>query len=875
MSYTAHVVSHTHWDREWYKPFQHYRMRLVELTDALLQLMEDNPEFKYWTFDGQTIVLEDYLQIRPENEGRLRKLIGDGRILLGPWYVQPDEFLVSGESLIRNLMRGRKLCDDFGGYMPVGYVPDEFGHISQLPQIFRGFGIHAAVFFRGITIDQVRSEFTWKGTDGSEVLAVKLPDTNAYSNWFYRLRESLRFPEKPVNPDQATAEVKALLEDTINEQPTTSQLLFMDGCDHVFAQFKTPEIIAIANERLEGVDIIHSTLPAFIRAVRDERPALETVSGELRWTNRDWKLQGLLANTLSSRVHLKQANAACETLLEKYVEPLCAWNWALGDEYPASYIDLAWDYLIKNSPHDSICGCSIDQVHKDMVYRYDQVLQIGGRLLEKAANRLASRIGCEAPNPERTLVLAVFNPLSHKRTDIVEAEIDMPGEWQVPGVRVLDPSGEEVPCALLGFEHYGTMEPLPYDIPLGTHRQKVKLVFVAQDVPEIGYKAYRIEALEKPNRQPGSMLLGPDTAENEHLSLTVGSDGTFYLLDKETDAVYSSCLIFEDGGDFGDGYNYVKPLRDSVVTNMGARTRVSVVENNAVRVVFEIQTELELPAAAHPNRQQRSEETVTCLARTYVTLIAGLRRVEMRTVFDNRAKDHRLRVLFPTGILARNSYAEGAFDVVERSIAAPECKDWREPLPSTHPQKSFVDISGNGIGLTLINKGLPEYEVKDDEARTMALTLLRATGNGVCGPEYQKEGQLIGEHVFEYALYPHADGWEEALSYRQGHEFGAPLICGQTGVHDGDMPLEQSFVKIEGKKFVVSAVKKAEAGDALIVRGFNIGGGRESVGIGLLGATSAARVDLAESETEGLVVEGGRITTSAGPREVFGCKLTL
>ena len=871
--YTAHVVSHTHWDREWYKPFQHYRMRLIELTDALIELMETTPSFKYFTFDGQTIVLEDYLKIRPENEARLRKLTQDGRIQLGPWYNQPDEFIVSGESIIRNLLQGKKLCEDFGGYLKIGYVPDSFGHISQLPQIFRGFGIDSAVIFRGITTDQVKSEFTWRATDGSEVLAIKLPDNNAYSNWFYRLRESLRFPDKPVDAEQATEEVKALIEDSISEKPTTSQLLFMDGCDHVFAQFKTPQIIEIANERLDNVEIRHSTLPAYVESVRAENPDLEVQAGELRWSNREWKLQSLLTNVLSSRIHLKQANAECETLLEKYVEPLYSWLSKMGVEYPKSYIDLAWNYLLKNSPHDSICGCSIDQVHRDMMYRYDQCRLICERLIKKGLANLAGRIDAEVERPERTVHATVFNPLAQSRTDIVETEIDLPGDWNIPGVRVIDSEEEEIECAILGFKHYGTLEPEPYDIPLGEHRQKMKLAFVAENVPGVGYKTYRIEALEKPNREPGTMLLGPDSAENEYISITVSADGTLYLLDKETDAVYTDCLIFEDGGDFGDGYNYTKPLRDNMVTSLGANTRVSVVENNAVRVVFEIVSDLELPAARHSNGQERSEETVTCRVKTYVTLTAGLRRLDIKTVFDNRANDHRLRVLFPTGILAKTSHAEGAFDVIERSIAVPPCRDWREPMPSTHPQKTFADINGSGIGLTLINKGLPEFEVKDDEARTMALTLLRATGNGVMGPDYQSEGQLLGEHTFEFALYPHAGNWEEAASYMEAHAFNTPLVVGQSSKSLGNLPLENGFVSIDNDKFVLSAVKPAENGDGQIIRGFNIGTEPIDVRISIKDITTAELVDLKEDKIDSIEVKDECLEVPAAPKHIISIRV--
>ncbi len=868
--YTAHVISHTQWDREWYNTFQQFRMRLVDLTDALLDLMERDPEFRYFTFDGQTIVLEDYLEIRPENEERLRKLTKAGRIIVGPWYNQPDEFLVSGESMIRNLLLGKKQSEDYGSYLACGYVPDCFGHISQFPQLMRGFGIDSATLFRGITADQTESEFIWRGPDGSELLTAKMPDNNAYSNFFYRLQQSLRDENQPLDEAQVTREVEGLLQDCLEEKPTTSQLLFMDGCDHVFAQFKTPGIIAIANKNLKSLKLQHSTFDAYLAAVRAEKPKLQTFEGELRWSNRAWKLQAVLAGVMSSRIHLKQANHRCETLLEKYVEPLWSWLYMMGGDYPQSYIDLAWKYLLQNSPHDSICGCSIDQVHKDMIYRYDQVKQIGESLVTKAVTNIAGRIGSKAQNPEKTIVAAAFNMLSGSRTDMVEAEINFPGDWNIQGIRVLDPEDNEVPSAMLARRHYCPMTQTPYDIP-GGHNQGIRVAFVAQDVPSVGYKAYRIEALEKPNRQPGTMLLGPDTAENEFLSITIGSDGTFYLLDKETDAVFANCLIFEDGGDFGDGWNYSKPFRDRVVTSLGARTKVSVVEDNAVRVVFEIDTELELPAGR--SGDGRSDRVVMCPIKTYVTLTSGIKRVDIRTVFDNKAKDHRLRVLFPTGLPATVAHAEGAFDVIERSIAVPPCKDWREPMPTTHPQKTFVDVSGGGIGLTLINKGQPEYEVKDDEARTIALTLLRAVGNGVRAPEQQVDGQMPGEYTFDYALYPHAGDWEEAESYRQAHGFSTPLIVGQADVSDGELPMEMSFLDTGDPRFVLSAVKKAEAGDAIVVRGFNISSKKLSTKASIFRGGDVRIVDLKEDDQGTAKQSGHSVGIEAKPKQIVSLKI--
>ena len=188
MKWKIHIVSHTHWDREWYLPFQIFRARLVKMIDSLLNILSKEADFRYFTLDGQTIVLEDYLEIRPDKAEELKKRIKEGRILIGPWYILPDEFLVSGESLIRNLILGDKIARKFGRVMRIGYMPDTFGHIEEMPQIRRGFEIDNFVFWRGYTADEKRrSEFIWRAKDGSEVIAVNLPDGyfNAYNSVSY------------------------------------------------------------------------------------------------------------------------------------------------------------------------------------------------------------------------------------------------------------------------------------------------------------------------------------------------------------------------------------------------------------------------------------------------------------------------------------------------------------------------------------------------------------------------------------------------------------------------------------------------------------------------------------------------------------------
>ena len=192
---TLHIIPHSHWDREWYLPFETHRTRLVKLFDTLIELMEKNPDYTYYHMDGQFVVIEDYLEIRPQMKDRLLALIKADRIQIGPWYILQDEYLTSGEANVRNMLYGIKLCKNFGAD-PVmsGYFPDAFGNISQAPQILRGFDIDNAIFGRGLNdmgADNVvvkqngitKSEMLWQSPDGSEVIGIM------FANWYCNAME--------------------------------------------------------------------------------------------------------------------------------------------------------------------------------------------------------------------------------------------------------------------------------------------------------------------------------------------------------------------------------------------------------------------------------------------------------------------------------------------------------------------------------------------------------------------------------------------------------------------------------------------------------------------------------------------------------------
>jgi mannosylglycerate hydrolase len=433
-----HVISHTHWDREWYLPFQLFRLKLVHLVDGVLDILEKDREFKYYMLDGQTIVLDDYLHMRPENETVLRECVRKGRILIGPWHVLPDMFLVSPEAHIRNLLQGDRTARRFGPKMMIGYIPDPFGHIGQIPQILRGFGIEVASLWRGV--HDGPAEFWWQAPDGSRVLMAYLRD--GYGNG----------ADLPADNLERFASMISEKADTLAAISATSDLLIMYGTDHMEPPRKTSEAIAYADEMLRNTHVVHSTLPQYVAAIqasiKKQKLELPTIVGELRGCKR----MHLLPGVLSTRMWIKQRNHACETLLTRWAEPFAAWQEGFAGPQSAildrksGILRQTWRLLMENHPHDSICGCSIDQVHKEMKIRFDQVEQIGEELTRQSLEGLAASVNTgkrqsSIANPGSAIV--VFNPTSTSRTDAVTATIELPPN--IDKFELVDENGTSLP----------------------------------------------------------------------------------------------------------------------------------------------------------------------------------------------------------------------------------------------------------------------------------------------------------------------------------------------------------------------------------------------------------------------------------------------
>ena len=623
---TLYVISHTHWDREWYDTFQNYRFRLVRMMDDLLELMENCQEYRYFHLDGQTIVLEDYLEIRPENEQRLRKLIRERRILIGPWYVMPDEFLISGESLVRNLQKGISICQEYGTeFMKNGYVTDIFGHNSQLPQIMRGFGIDSATLFRGIG-DYPRDAFWWEGSDGSRLRVLKLDSERCYSNFYF----SLRWPYegKEIVRDDLIKRAKEILERSKNTAVCEAYLM-MDGVDHIDADLRLPEIIKLLNENIEGITVKHATIEEYLDAIECINPQLEILKGPLYHIGKKGQNNLLLKNVLSSMVHLKQANDECETELTGWSEPFdfaasqCLNEYIRGQnirhvEPRREFLDRAWKYLLQNHPHDSICGCSISDVHRDNEYRFRQALQIAKRITVDSLECIAENIDTSCLDGDFCFV--VFNPSQKVIDEYIVLSFDF-----LPDIRqnfkLFDICGNEVPYQILDVTPLNFHRVAPIRKLIEFQQKETCMISAKLVVPANGYTTLSVKAYKDTSngekayverniidrtRYLGTMRIARNKWDNGLLLLEVAGNGTLMVTNKKTGRKYENILTFEDCADIGDGWNFVNPVNNDEYLSVCGECDFAIKSDGPFAVVLELTRRMMLPNSTVPNNNRRN-----------------------------------------------------------------------------------------------------------------------------------------------------------------------------------------------------------------------------------------------------------------------------
>ena len=818
-----HVISHTHWDREWYYTLQQFQVKLVDLIDNLLDILDNDPSFKYFNMDCQTIVLEDYLAVKPQNEAKLKKYIQEGKIIIGPWYQLNDENLVSGESTVRSLLIGHEIAESFGNTSKCGYLPDQFGNISQMPQIFLGFGIDTTIMGRGFNSAEIHGEnksmeFMWEGADGSQVIA------SAMAFWY---NNAQHFPE---DTNEAVAYTEGLCK-MMMPRSAVGHLLFMNGVDHLEPQHNVGQIIDKVNPKLEDTVLIHSTLDNYIailkKEIEESKIKLRIYEDqELRYDNGSM----VLAGTLTARTYLKQANNACEQMLEKTAEPINAFNMMTGGKYYDDFLKLAWKTLMKNHPHDSICGCSIDQVHREMEVRFEQVDQWASNITQKASAEFAEKIKTDDTS------LVVFNTLSWNRTEKITADLYYQLNDAIRGVplpidpakdvtafKIVDTDGCDVPFFVKKQELIVNDVVSPVELPLSAKFRHYVIEFIANEVPAFGYKTFTVipqASWPKFKKSLTTKMYEKNAISNDLVSVKL-DEGKIIIKDLVLGKSIKNAGLIEEGGCVGDEYNYRKPINDQIFTSTGCVTNSSIVDHSPVSATLIVEYDMKVPAITE--NIGRSKEMVSCPVKVSYTVNACSPRVDIKVDIDNNAKNHRFRAVFPTDIETDHVYAEMPFDVIKRGKRRPA--EWTNHNEGC-AEKTFMSVNDDKKGVTIINKGLAEYEVYDDYTTTAAVTLLRGTcvlakGDEVAATFLTPDAQCLGKRSAEIAVYMHEGDYANAKAWEQAHGFNSPMYYTQTDAHDGNMPKINNFIAISDDRAVFSALKKAERKHAVILRLYN------------------------------------------------------
>lgn len=897
-----HVISNTHWDREWRYPFQAYRMALVEMMDALLDLLERRPEYHSFFLDSQTVLLEDYLEIRAENRGRIRALVEAGRLQIGPWYTLPDQWCCPGEALVRNLLMGHRVARPFGSVAKIGYTPFSNGQISQLPQIYRQFRMDSCFFYRGIGKHIAKSEFLWRSPDGSEVFGFRFGDYARYNYYFLVYRPGLlgRFPkdrEYPWNPEEIPYRVasdqsqdtqygwmnqqlkvheenlKPALEDArkyTSVDATTRELLYMMGHDHSFAAEAELDLIEACRKHL-GPDeaLFHSSLGAYLEAFRKQAKDLEVFEGEMRYSNKEGLWTNLFALILSCRLYLKQRNARVSAQVLYGAEPLAVCARLAGSVYPGAFVDQAWKRLLINQAHDAVGGCSVDKVHREMMARWDEVETLAEEVCRRSMRDLAGRIDAGGMAPS-DLQLTVFNSLPFERSGVGEFTLDVPGEDADVSFSVETIAGEPVPVQVVSQAACVPTIESGLELPLTFPVQRFRTLLLLDRVPAMGYQAFAV----KPGKagiagEAGSIVRGESELENEFLQVAVNRNGTLKLTEKSNGRRMDSLCFFEDTAEFGDPWNRVVPEENTPRTTLDGEATCRVERSGPLEGRLKITLGFSVPAG-RGDGAVRSKEQVEIPIILFVSLKKASPLLEVAVELDNRAKDHRLRMMLPSALpKAEFSFAEGQFDVLARPIRLPDAAGWKEPPYPTHPMWNFVDVSDGSNGVAILNDGLTEYEVVDDEPRTLAITLIRAFGKFVFGRP-TPEAQCPGRHEYRFAIFPHPGYWWDTDIFLKTAHHVVALQALESAPTRGHLPATRSWFRLSPPSLVFSGIKPGEDGESVVLRFWNpFEEGRRATVESALPIQRAWRLTLEEKLIEELKVVGQRkVELIAGRKEI-------
>ena len=896
MKRKVHVVPHSHWDREWYFTTSRSKVYLMKDLKDVLDTLESNPDFKYFMVDAQGSLLDDYIKWMPQDKDRITKLVKEKKLVIGPWYTQTDQLVISGESIVRNMYYGMKRCETFGGYMNVGYVPDSFGQSGNMPQIYKEFGIDDTLFWRGVSDDMVNhTDYNWRGDDGSVVFTTQIP-------FGYYIGGNI-----PEDPKQSEEFWQKECFEKAGGRSATKHIYFPNGFDQAPIRTNLPEIIKERNEKDPENEYVISCIEDYIKDVKSENPELEEVSGELVIA----KHMRIHKSIFSSRSDLKVMNTQIQNYVTNVMEPLLTLSYNLGNDYPHEAVGEIWKLLFENAAHDSIGSCISDTANEDVYVRYKQARDIAVNLVE-----LHSRLIATSVKNDAEMTFTLINTLPQKRNDTVVVKTYIPGG----NFAILDEKGNKVDYTVIESRDL-TDYVLSQTIKLDPSRKfyvpsqvlEATIAIKTSDVPAFGYVQYTLDT----KGNSAKNLEKKNTLENEFYAINVEEDGSLTITDKENNVTYKNQGVLVENGDDGDSFNYSPPRKDLEVFSNKSECSVEVSGSD----IYD-QAVIKFNMVVPKDLEERAEGKVS--VNLPITMIVALRKdskvIDFNVHVDNKGLSHRLCVLFDSQIVSSFNYADEQFGSIKRPnyyekemklyMASAENKTekktgvqelanwandqstWQEPPISIEPTQSYVSLTDGKQGIAVIPQGVREYEVLDDHM--IRLTLFRTYGfmgkeNLIYRPGRASgeriietpAAQLLKEMDFAFGFTTYASDINEANVdtlakayntnievYTYAEFLNGRLIFSQREI-EGTKESRYSLFETENK-LVVSAMKKAEDNDGYIIRLFN-GKNHENVSDTIkfnFDVKEAYYTNLREEKTEDIKVENNTINV----KELSHCK---
>ena len=847
MKRKIHVIPHSHWDREWYFTTSRSKVYLMKDLGDVLNTLENDPEFKYFMVDAQGSLLDDYIKWRPQDKERISKLVNDGRLVIGPWYTQTDQLVISGESIVRNMYYGMKRCESFGKYMNVGYVPDSFGQSGNMPQIYRQFGIEDTLFWRGVSDDMVKhTDYNWRGDDGSVVFTTQIP-------FGYYIGGNI--PEEPEENEEFWQ--KECLEKA-GGRSATRHIYFPNGFDQAPVRTNLPQLVKERNEKDPENEYVISCIEDYIKDVKSENPELEEVQGELVIA----KHMRIHKSIFSSRSDLKVMNTQIQNYVTNVMEPLLTISYNLGNEYPHEAVAEIWKLLFENAAHDSIGSCISDTANEDVYVKYKQARDIAVNLVELHSRLIATNVKNDAD-----MTFTAINTLPQKRKDTVIVKTYVPGGK----FAIIDEKGNDVDYTIIKSRDL-TDYVLSQTIMLDPSRKfyvpdqvlEVTMAIKANDVPALGYVQYSIDTQKDSHKETADKKV----LENKYYTIEVEENGSLTIVDKANNVTYKNQGILVENGDDGDSFNYSPPRKDMEVFSNESKCTVKI-SGSDIYDQAEIHFDMVVPADL--DERAEGKVSVTMLVDMTVALRKDSKVIDFNVKVDNKGLSHRLCVLFDSQIVSAFNYADQQFGLIKRpnyyekemklymesmnnktekkagiqELAnwANDQSTWQEPPISIEPTQSYVSLTDGKTGIAVIPQGVREYEVLDDSK--IRLTLFRTYGfmgkeNLIYRPGRASgeriietpAAQLLKEMEFNFGFTSYAgdinDSDIDTLAkqyntnlevYTYAEFLNGRLIFSQREI-EGQNAKIHSLFETEGN-LVVSAVKKAEEDDGYIIRLYN------------------------------------------------------